>query len=420
MHRRDQAGSGGSSLRVTVVGAGFAGLAAATVLTDAGADVTVLEARDRVGGRVWSESLRVDGEVVGIIERGAEFVLDGYDTLRSYVARLGLGLADTTMSYYVRDVPGLDPELLRAGAEQLAEAGAAAPPGTTVLELLGSLDASTPVIEALRARVEMSCAMDASRLDGRVVDHVAAFAPRPTHRIAEGNQGLAVALAKRLGRRVRLATPVRQVRWDADGVRCITDDGVVIADHAVLAIPAPLLVELPIVPALPLSLHQALRNLPYGEAAKLHLALRSTPAPSAVMSVADRFWTWTATDGRGRVAPIVHGFAGSAAALERLRVAEGPATWRARIASLRPDLDLLDVDGSFTTWSDDPWSRGAYSADAPKADDEVLLRTPVGPLHLAGEHTAGEWSGLMEGALRSGERAAGEILERSHPPRLDA
>ena len=63
--------------RTIVIGAGFAGLAAADRLAERGADVLVLEARDRVGGRVWSATL---GGVV--IERGAEFVLDGYDQLR--------------------------------------------------------------------------------------------------------------------------------------------------------------------------------------------------------------------------------------------------------------------------------------------------------------------------------------------------
>ena len=72
--------------RVVVVGAGFAGLAAADALAEAGMDVTVLEARDRVGGRVWSQSLP-DGSV---IERGAEFILPDDTRIRSTAARLGL------------------------------------------------------------------------------------------------------------------------------------------------------------------------------------------------------------------------------------------------------------------------------------------------------------------------------------------
>jgi monoamine oxidase len=64
--------------------------------------------------------------------------------------------------------------------------------------------------------------------------------------------------------------------------------------------------------------------------------------------------------------------------------------------------------------------RAAYSTRTPAArpGDDQLLARPVGPLHFAGEHTAGAWAGLMEGALRSGERAAAELLSRGRgrPP----
>jgi len=74
----------------------------------------VLEARGRVGGRVWSDEL-IPGDPRTVIERGAEFVLDGYDVMRAVLAELGLGLADTVMSYYHREYRG----------------GAAAGPGTS-------------------------------------------------------------------------------------------------------------------------------------------------------------------------------------------------------------------------------------------------------------------------------------------------
>ena len=74
-------------IRVAVVGAGFAGLAAADRLAGAGLDVTVLEARDRVGGRVWSHTIDVSGRAC-VVERGAEFILDGYDTFRALAAEL--------------------------------------------------------------------------------------------------------------------------------------------------------------------------------------------------------------------------------------------------------------------------------------------------------------------------------------------
>jgi monoamine oxidase len=78
------------------------------------------------------------------------------------------------------------------------------------------------------------------------------------------------------------------------------------------------------------------------------------------------------------------------------------------------DLALDTAGAVLATWQDDPWARAAHSTRAPGAsrgDDELLAR-PVGPLHFAGEHTAGEWAGLIEGALRSGQRAAREVLAR--------
>jgi monoamine oxidase len=93
-------------------------------------------------------------------------------------------------------------------------------------------------------------------------------------------------------------------------------------------------------------------------------------------------------------------------------VDQGPARWVERLRALRPDLALADGRAVLATWSDDPWSGGAFSTRAVGArprDDELLAR-PVSRLHFAGEHTAGEWAGHMEGALRSGLRAAGEVL----------
>jgi prevent-host-death family protein len=92
-------------VRVVVVGAGFAGLLAAYRIAQAGHEVVVLEARDRVGGRVWSQEL-APGDLRSVVERGGEFVLDGYDVMRTVVAELGLELADMTMSYYEREPRG--------------------------------------------------------------------------------------------------------------------------------------------------------------------------------------------------------------------------------------------------------------------------------------------------------------------------
>ena len=92
-------------------------------------------------------------------------------------------------------------------------------------------------------------------------------------------------------------------------------------------------------------------------------------------------------------------------------VTEGSATWVEALRALRPDLDLMIDRALLSTWDDDPWATFAYSGPgaATRPGDEELIRAPLGRVHIAGEHTAGDWAGLMEGALRSGIRAADEV-----------
>jgi monoamine oxidase len=118
-----------------------------------------------------------------------------------------------------------------------------------------------------------------------------------------------------------------------------------------------------------------------------------------------RFWTWTQ---HGVAA--ASSFAGSRSALERLEVDPGPETWAGAVRRLRPDLAYADGPPLLATWHDDPWARGAYSARTLSSPlDEGALARPIGAVAFAGEHTAGPWHALMEGALRSGLRAASEI-----------
>ena len=88
----------------------------------------------------------------------------------------------------------------------------------------------------------------------------------------------------------------------------------------------------------------------------------------------------------------------------------GPSTWIKRVASIRSDLDLDTSSSLLSTWSDDPWARGAYvSRGSDGATMESALDAPVGPLHFAGEYMAREFTGLMEGAVRTGREAARSV-----------
>ena len=153
----------------------------------------MLEARDRVGGRVWSE--RVEGPAgSAVIERGAEFVLDGYGELRRLAARHGLALVDTGMSYYVREPRGVavDTAALQAAGRRVAGAATTADAGS-VAARRGARPAGARRCGARPGRDLVRPGQRAP--DTSVLDHVAAFEPLPSHRIAGGNQGLAQAMA---------------------------------------------------------------------------------------------------------------------------------------------------------------------------------------------------------------------------------
>jgi monoamine oxidase len=391
---------------------------AANRLSVAGHDVVVLEARDRVGGRVWSRRL-VPDDPRTVVERGAEFVLNGYDVMASAVAECGLSLAPMGMSYYVREPRGVaagSPESVAECAVVLRSRAEAVAPWTPLADVVASLPPDIKVgdLEALVSRLEVTNGAALEHLTAAAAsDLTAAVTSPPPPRVDGGNQGLAIALAGRLPNRVRLNEGVRRVEWSENAVRVSTDAGVVHGDRVVMAAPLAVTRDLVFEPALPVSLRNVWASAGVSHAAKLHVPVRGSGdiAPSAVQSVTDRFWSWTATDGLGLVQPLLHCFAGSPESLDALQVTDGPRGWAEAARRLRPELDL-DIDHALvTTWADDPYARGVYEYTTtswrPEHDD--VMRRPVGAVHFAGEHTAGEWAGLMEGALRSGVRVSEEI-----------
>jgi monoamine oxidase len=393
--------------KVVVVGAGFAGLVAADELRGAGVEVTVLEARDRVGGRVWSVPF-----AGGVAERGAEFILPCNTTLESLAERFRLPLVRKGTPYGRRTARGEEavPEgELEAVFDRIA--AVSGPEGAeTVADAIDDLGLAPRMAALIRARIEVSMGYPADDLKAEVLGEGAAtFGDFDSYSVRGGNAELARALARELGAAVHTSSPVRRVRWSDGAVTVGTEDGELDGDAAVIAIPTAPLAEIGFEPPLRGPTAEALASIRYGQNAKLFVALRAPSPPTAIMSVRRRFWSYTQLDSSGEPAPFVVAYAGTPDAVDGL--AEDAESWLEELAALRPELELNPEGALLSTWHDDRWVRGSYSArsrSSPLRDAD--LTKPIGPLYFAGEHTAGDWHGLMEGALRSGRRAARQLL----------
>lgn len=395
---------------VAIAGAGLAGLAAADSLLDAGVDVVVLEALDRVGGRVWSD--RLPGG--GVIERGGEFITRGYAALERRADRLGLELQGMGIRYPERRIepdPGLKPEEV-LGAARAVELAAREEPDRPALAVLDAVVDHPAIAELLAARVQSSRAYPVDELQASFLATVTELLDDlETRRIAGGNQLLATRSAERLRDRLHLSDGVRGVAELEGGVVVSTDRGELEVDACIVAVPAPVVGTLEISPPLPAPTAAAYADLSMSTAAKLAAPLAAPAAPDAVMSAAGRWWAYTTTcDAVG--GRTVGAWAGAAPVVQQVEAREGPEEWLSRVEALCPGLAVEREGATVTVWDEGCWAGGAYSVQPPAAATTPgPLEGPSGRVVFAGEHTARDWTATMEGALRSGERAARDMLE---------
>ena len=357
----------GTPRSAAVVGAGLAGLATALALEEAGLAVVVLEARERVGGRVLTVRLST-GELA---ELGAEWVMPGDGTVRAYAERLGLGLAPAGIDYLRREPrgPGAVPlaEVDRfLGAAR--EAFTALPLATVEVLSVGAFldevegdDRARPVV---RSRLEGTSSVDLDAIPLALADTFAAE-PATYHRFALGNASLPEAIASRLSD-VRLGHRVRSISADRSTVSVEAEGPggttAVEVDAVVVAVPVRLVGAIAFDPPLPAELATALDELPVGLASKLAVPLEGEPSARSVQCAGASFWCWVADGADGSPRRVLTSFAGGPAAQRELRTADGdPGPWLERLAELNPDLGFAGPP-EMQVWASDAFALGSYSA----------------------------------------------------------
>jgi monoamine oxidase len=370
---------------VIVIGGGLAGLRCATDLAAGGADVTVLEARDRVGGRVFSHRF-ADGQVC---ERGAEFIDGQHTEVLQLAASLGLTLT-------TRAAPADDVVLIDA----FGRFGTAAQ--ASVMQ--------QRVAAGRSFRTEFMLPPDEVGAD--FVQHVEALRPdhlREMHRIVGGNDQLATRLAAQLGDRVRTGVAVTDL--DADlGAVTLADGTVLSARHVVVALPLGPLSR--IWPSMP----SALGAVAYGVGAKFSVQIRRRIWQDHELSgsvLSDRAWgeMWETTDDQPGDAGVLTFLLSSHDGAAFATLPDAPRRMVAEADRFFPGTADLAGEQLLTDWTNDVHSIGAYVAftEGQRAPVQRAMAERFATVWLAGEHTD-EHTGFMEGALRSGRRTALQIL----------
>jgi monoamine oxidase len=432
-------------VRVLVAGAGLAGLAAARDLMLNGADVTVVDARNRVGGRV----LTVREPFVGgqHAEAGGDLIDEGQREIRQLaqdlrlklvpILRGGFGYVRAEASGRVRVVGpqtagGWDrlakslSALIRVYclAEQRWDSPVTADLGRrSVASWLDEIKADAD-LRAVASGLRGFFLADPEDLS--LLAFVDQFASNDEpgvklYRIDGGNDRLSAALAAALGDRVKLNTEVVAVSHRGREVRVSVKNGRNVAqltrDYLVLALPATLLRRIPISPALPAQQHEAIARLKYGLGTKTLVQFarrfwRVTGRPRAFGSSLPFGAVWDGNEEQKGTPGILSLLAGGgASSLTQSMIDKGG------MASLVASLDWLgakDVEvmrSHRTVWEADPWVRGGYAYFDPSYDPalRLWLPRPFGRLFFAGEHTSLRWQGYMNGAIESGRRAAAEV-----------
>ena len=413
---------------VIVIGAGMAGITAARALVGAGFSVVVLEARDRIGGRIWTLRDVCDGPVEG----GAEFVHGRQAATLPEVRKAGLHLR---VSHPFRrtafNLGGatrwLPLSVLHPGAwpcagmrRAIARTG---PPDLSAREYMDKWGyrGRARMLTEMTFLQHLPGSADEVGVLGMVDDGVLDLQTRLNHRIVEGYDSLPRALANGLD--IRLGCPVETVFWDSKAVRVRFRDGREIeAPAAISTLPVGVLRSdaVRFVPPLPESKQQALAQIVMGPVLKLLLRFNERIWPSWTELIAcgtgpvNLYWSvFRGVEGRP---PVLSAYCIGPRAAELSKVSEDEAAEIA-IADLQRLFPKTDprralVSYRVIDWTNDPFARGGYTFLRPggRGARARLRAADTGALFWAGAGSESQpISEIVEAAYLSGLRAAAEV-----------
>ena len=429
-----------------VAGAGLAGLTAAYELTSLGADVVVLDARDRVGGRVWTihdgftdrQHAEAGGDLIDEEQKEIRELAASLDLKLTRILRGGFGYVRLDATGRPRmmkrsSVRGWDrlPSLLAPWIRpyKLAEQRWDSPITADIAKrsVAQWLD-DTRADDELRAMITgLRGFFLADPEELSLIALVDQFANSDelgrshVYRIVGGNGRLPAALAEKLGSRVRLGSELVAVSMRGPHVHATVKHqrttATMTADYLVLALPASVLRRVPIVPALPATQHQAIASLGYGRATKTLLQFdrrfwRAPGKPRAFGSPLPFGALWEANEEQAGKLGILSllGGGGASEATQSATVSDGIEKFAGGLSWLGTGPARLLASRQIV-WETDPLARGGYAFFGPSFDPSLRdwLARPAGRLFFAGEHTSLRWQGYMNGAVESGRRAALEV-----------
>lgn len=421
--------------KVIIIGAGLAGLTAGYELTKAGHEVSILEACNRAGGRVFTvREPFADGLHA---ECGGEWLEHQHEYIFRYIEEFGLSLFRGSSFDNEREALRYSPRE-RKLHEKLGEIVKQVDPfehqnpslpeydKLSFREFLEKIAAPDEMIEQMQRRISGLMAINIESISAlHILNEFALPESRASFRIAGGNDLLPKTLARHLRERIYYSRPVVQIKHNENNIKVVFQENgsheTMTADRLVIAVPFTCLRKIGLEPALSGKKMQAIKTLGYGQILKASMQFR------------ERFWKKGKSQSRkslqgmiGSVYEASGGQPGPRGLLTAyipdksgMEIASLPAGNRLakifeKVSEIQPEAGKYYEGGYVKWWHEDPWAGGTYAYFRPGEITTIrpIIAKPEGRIHFAGEHTA-QWQGYMNGAIESGHRVAKEITDEA-------